>query len=261
MKLLKTKRPVKEIVEYLPTYVKNYYQPYIGDGAALLKILSTLRISGQIYVSDPDYRIVKLFRDIQNNFDEFIKGADLIHSEYSECQLIHTNVNQNKYPKDIDEAKQSAQSYYYWIQNSYNTMCLQEHDSTLMSVLYLFLQNIDPNKKQTTHDFYNASDIWAISVLIQPVVFMCQPAEVSLLPFEKNDFVYVDLPDNVALSVLKLCKTIPCNYILCSTENSQIHREFPLGFYNVERFPCGFDKISVFYQVLIRPNSPVSFPV
>ena len=251
MNLFKTERPLEEITQRLPKQVANYHQPLIGDGAALLQILTKLQIQGNINVSDPNYKIVKLFRDIQNNFDEFIKGLDIIQKDYAECPFSKTAIN--VHPKDINEAKQSAQSYYIWIKNIYKNMCREMHDTTLMSVLYLFLKNANSKK---THKFVNTSDLWAISVLIQPVTFNCRPLKISLANLGENDFVYLDLPDTVDLSLLKMFKGLPCNALLCSSENSQLHREFPLGFYNVERFIVGYDELSVQYEVLISNYSP-----
>jgi hypothetical protein len=209
-----------------------------------------LQIQKAIYVSDPNYKIVKLFRDIQNNFDEFINHADIIQREYAECPFSKSVIN--LHPKDINEAKQSAQSYYIWIKNIYKNMCKENHDTTLMSVLYLFLKNTNSKK---THNFVNNSDLWAISVLIQPVIFNCRPVEVSLANLETNDFVYMDLADTVDLAVLKMFKGLPCSSLLCSSENSQLHREFPLGFYNVERVVSGSHTLSLVYNVLISNYS------
>jgi hypothetical protein len=248
MKLFKTTRPVGDILKHLPIHpISNYHQPIIGDGSALFTVLSKLQITGSIYVSDSNYRIVKLFRDIQSNYDEFVKGADIIYNEYMQCDLdIGRPV-----ASDINEAKQSTGSYYYWMKQTYSNMCKEGHDSTLMSVLYLFLNNTNPKVKSK---FYNKADLAAMSVLIQPVVFQYQVVKTSLLNVNlgKNDYVYFDLPIDIEASVFKLCKELICDYLICSSETSKILAEFPLGLYGFQRIATGSDNLSTLYTVIIH---------
>ena len=257
MNILNNIEPNELIRERLPAYAVNYHQPFIVNGTALFSILTRLQIQGAIYVSDPNYHLIKLFKDLQSHYEDFIAAAELIHKEYSRCPLGKTD---NKFPNDINEAKVCTQSYYYWIKNTYNNMCKSGHDSILMSVFYMFLNNVaskHPIFSKNTHSFYNKSELWALSLLIQPVIFSCQSFQNSCIYMEPGDFVYIELPENLQSNAdfLRACKKkLICKFLLYSPETSMLHRIFPLGFYNVERVASDTSShtLSVKYNLYIQ---------
>ena len=262
--------------QYIPTEIINCHIPILGDGSALLSLLERSRIKNTIYASDTNYKIIKLYRDIQCYPDEFLKGAEIIYREYAECPIG----SGNRKPASADEAKSSTESYYYWIQTSYNNLCRRGHDSVLMSVLYLLLNNTSDMQKgghplenasefsrpfghRKTHEFYSASDITAISVLIQSVVFQQEIIGISLALAKPGDFVYLELPEvknrnaepsEFMLNMFKACKQLPCNFLLNSPEITALHKAFPLGSYEIKRVECGSNKVSVIYRVLVCSN-------
>jgi len=270
MHLFNTVKPPPR--QYIPAEIVNCHIPILGDGSALLSLLEHSRIEGITYASDTNYKIIKLFRDIQSYPDEFLKGAEIIYREYMDCPIG----SGSRKPASAEEAKLSTESYYYWIQSSYNSLCKQAHDSVLMSILYLFLNNTSAVNKngqlenasefsrpfghRKTHEFYSAADIKAISTIIQGVVFQQEIIGISLALAKPGDFVYLELPEvknrnaepsEFMLNIFQSCKQLSCNFLLNSPEITALHRAFPLGSYEIKRIVCGSDELSAIYRVLV----------
>lgn len=200
-----------KVMAKFPTVMASYHEPFLGGGSVLLELLArraagTITITGTVYASDVNSRLIHLYKTIQGDCEAFLEAARTIATEYGECPL---NVKMTTTPTTLAEANTSAESYYYWTRQRFNDMTEAERNTTEAAALFIFLNktcfrgvyrerrtggfNV-PFGHYKTHTFYDAAHIRAVSELIQDVVFTCQGFEESLAVVGPDDFTYMDPP-------------------------------------------------------------------
>ena len=60
-----------EVFRLFPTTINNYYEPFLGGGSVLFKLLDNISsgiitITGDIYVSDSNKTLIYCYKNIQN---------------------------------------------------------------------------------------------------------------------------------------------------------------------------------------------------
>ena len=200
---------IGDIISKIPKDINNYHELFLGGGSVLLAVLSLQRqnkivIKNKICAYDINEVLINVYKHIQTNKDELYKIITLYVTEYD--SIIGTTINRK--PNNIDEAKTSKESYYYWIRSEYNKLCLTEKKSILGSAMFIFLNKtcfrgvfrVGPNGFNVPYGHYNNPEIInkehleEIHNLIQNVVFECCDFNTSLTIVEPNDFVYLDPP-------------------------------------------------------------------
>ena len=199
---------IKEILEKFPVKINNYHEIFLGGGSVLLGVLSLIEENKleikNIYAYDLNKTLIYLYKNIQTKRDDFIKEIKKIVDENN---AIDGNVI-NRKPKNIDEAKTSQESYYYWIRKKYNEMNDENKISVLGSAYFLFLNKtcfrglyrVGPNGFNVPYGHYKNPSIYdvdtinIISKLIKNVIFTHASFEESLLNVKKRDMVYCDPP-------------------------------------------------------------------
>lgn len=197
---------LERVLALFPTKIHNYYEPFVGGGSVLLALLAQrqqqkIHISGNVYASDLNPRLIALYKHIQTIPDEFLSKLQSVCDEFAEC----SGTSIHRKPTTKQEALTSQESYYYWVRSQFN---LSTTDPVLRSAYCLFLNktcfrgiyregpsgfNV-PFGHYKNPTIYDETHIRSLSVLFQGVVFTHQPfADVLVLP-TKGDFVYLDPP-------------------------------------------------------------------
>lgn len=195
---------IDTILARFPTKMKAYHEPFVGGGSVLLAALSSdIHVSGKIYASDINVNLINLYKTIQESPNEFLNEVSSLFNDYNNC----TVTKGNRKPSSYTAAKESKESYYYYIRDRYNTK--QSELSTLqISSMFLFLNKTcfrglyreGPNGFNVPFGNYyrpfeiDTYNILAVSSLIQNVVFKAQGYQDSLENTEDGDFVYLDPP-------------------------------------------------------------------
>ena len=201
----------KLIVEF-PKEINHYHEVFLGGGSMLIALLSyvkegVIKVHGNIYAYDINEPLIYMYKNIQSYHTELYDNIQIFIKEYNECKECNkTEVNRK--PKNLLEAKQSKENYYYLIRSKYNNLSSEEKTTIVGSSMFIFLNKtcfrgvfrVGPNGFNVPYGHYNNPEIInkehleQIHHLIQGVIFECLDFSQSLKPVEKDDYVYLDPP-------------------------------------------------------------------
>ena len=198
---------INEIMNKFPIEMNNYHEVFLGGGSVLFALLSLQKqnkiiIKDKIYAYDINEILINVYKNVQLNKDSLYDFISTYIKEYDDIK--GTIINRK--PLNIEDAKTSKESYYYWIRNKFNNM-----DKTTIecSAIFMFLNktcfrgmyregpngfNVPYGHYKTTPSIITKSDLNYISELIKNVEFIHSDFSKSLLNIKKDDFVYLDPP-------------------------------------------------------------------
>lgn len=198
---------INDIISKLPKEMDNYHELFLGGGSVLFAILSLqkqgkLVIKNKIYAYDINSDLINVYKNIQHSNDELYKLIDAYIKEYDSL----TGVLINRKPSNIEEAKTSKESYYYWLRYKFNNI-----DKTTLecSALFMVLNktcfrgmyregpngfNVPYGNYKKTPTVITKKDMNYISELIKNVEFKATSFPDSIKNVKPGDFVYLDPP-------------------------------------------------------------------
>ena len=198
---------INKVCSKIPKEINNYHEPFLGGGSVLLAVLTLknqnkIVIKNKIYAYDINPILINVYNNVKNNKDKLYK---LIKYYFQEYDNIKGDVI-NRKPKNIEEAKSSKESYYYWIRQKFNSL---DKNSIECSAIFIFMNktcfrgmyregpngfNVPYGHYKNTPKFISLEEFTTISNLIQDVEFIHSDFKDSLDNVENNDFVYLDPP-------------------------------------------------------------------
>ena len=198
---------IKNITARIPKEMNNYHELFLGGGSVLFAVLSLQKqgviiIKEKIYAYDINRDLINVYKHIQSNKDELYKFLSFYINEYD--SIKGTVINRT--PKNIEEAKTSKESYYYWIRNRYNN---NDKDTVECSALFMFINKTcfrgmyraGPNGYNVPYGHYkktpailSQAELNNISKLIENVEFLHSGFIDSIKRVSEGDFVYLDPP-------------------------------------------------------------------
>ena len=102
-------------------------------------------IKNKIYAYDVNPELISLFKNIQQNKEKLYEFLQKYINEYETIQDKTDKIKKNdktdkdkinRNPNNLDEAKISRESYYYWIRKQFNNM---DKNTIEYSALFIFL--------------------------------------------------------------------------------------------------------------------------
>jgi len=207
---------INPVISKFPEEIENYHEPFLGGGSVLLSILSLqkqgkIKINGTLHAYDLNNGLINVYKNIQSNKDELYTTLKNYYSEYDGIAITpDQNENQvpNRNPKNLEEAKTSKESYYYFLRTKFNTL-LDSTDSIECSALFMFLNktcfrgmyregpngfNVPYGHYKTTPKLIPEDELSLVSELIKDVKFNNCCFKESLENVTKGDLVYLDPP-------------------------------------------------------------------
>lgn len=199
---------ITQVMEKFPKEINNYHELFLGGGSVLLALLSlqkkgNIKITGKIYAYDVNPILIQVYKHIQSNKDDIFKYIEKYITEYDN---LEGKTEVNRKPKNINEAKTSKESYYYWLRSKFNSI----NKSTIeASALFVVINKLcfrgvyreGPNGFNVPYGHYKKTpvvitktDLDTISELIKDVEFKQCSFEDSIKNVGKGDFVYLDPP-------------------------------------------------------------------
>ncbi len=200
---------IDQVLGEFPQNIENYHELFLGGGSVLLGLLEyikndKIKVSGSIYAYDFNETLINMYKNIQKTPELLFNEIEKLIKDYNQI----TEQNGNKKPKNIDESKESQESYYYWIRQSFNKMNQLEKNSNQGSAYFIFMNKTcyrglyreGPNGFNVPFGNYkkpeiiNKSHLNEISELIKNVNFIHSSFEESFKNIQNDDFVYLDPP-------------------------------------------------------------------
>lgn len=198
---------IDNIINIIPNEMENYHEIFLGGGSVLLAILSLQKekkiiIKNKIYAYDINENLINVYKNIQNKKDDLYYYINIYINEYDKIdgKII------NRKPQNIDEAKTSKESYYYWLRNKFNDI-----DKNTIECCALFMiinktcfrgmyregpngYNVPYGHYKKTPNIITREELDIISDLIKDVEFIHRDFSISLKNIKEGDFVYLDPP-------------------------------------------------------------------
>jgi DNA adenine methylase len=199
---------IDAIIDKLPKEMNNYHELFLGGGSVLFAVLSlqkqnTIVIKNKIYAYDINKHLIDVYRTIQHNKDSLFEYITAYMNEYDGI----TGAEINRKPTNIQEAKTSKESYYYWLRSKYNKM--SNENIIERSALFMIINktcfrgmyregpngyNVPYGHYKTTPTIITKTELNNISELIQNVEFVHSDFISSIKNAKRDDFVYLDPP-------------------------------------------------------------------
>ena len=202
---------LETILRKIPKNMNNYFEPFLGGGSVLLAVLTyqkenSINIKKKIYANDSNIGLINVFKAIQKDHMMLYEAISSYVTIYD--SLTGTTVNRS--PANIEEARSSKESYYFWVRQRFNEFTLDSNTTSLEhAAMFLFLNktgfrgmyregpkgfNVPYGHYRKTPKIADPVDLKNISDLIQPVIFSSMDFEQFMLTVKKGDFVYLDPP-------------------------------------------------------------------
>lgn len=256
-----------KIINRIPKNMENYFEIFLGGGSVLLAVLSKVKnneilIKEKVYVYDKNEGLIYVYKNIQTNSEELKKEITKHKNIYDGIEEIKGN----RKPENLEEAKQSKESYYYWIRTRFNSI---DKKSVEASALFIILNktgfrgmyregpngfNIPFGNYKKTPKFINGIEMDNVKELIKDVIFEVKDFSDSIKNAKKNDFVYLDPPyapkkddsfvgyvkEGFGLEnhkkLFKIVKSLECKFLFHNAKVDLIEKEF--AEYNIEELLC-----------------------
>tara|TARA_B100000575_G_scaffold293287_1_gene304161 strand:- start:314 stop:1216 length:903 start_codon:yes stop_codon:yes gene_type:complete len=198
---------INNVLDKFPYEINNYHEPFLGGGSVLFALLSLQKqnkiiIKNKIYAYDLNGTLINVYKHIQTNKNELFNYLYNYINVYD--SLTGTIINRK--PENIEEAKTSKESYYYFLRSKFNKC---NKDSIECSALFMFLNktcfrgmyregpkgfNVPYGHYKKTPKIITKNELDIISDLIKDVVFEKSDFNHSLNKVQTGDFVYLDPP-------------------------------------------------------------------
>jgi len=265
---------IDDVLSMFPNEIKNYHEPFLGGGSVLLGLLSyiksgKIKVSEKIYASDLNSNLIWLYKNIQSQPDILIAEVKKLTNDFK--NIKGTEINRKA--SNIQEAKTSQESYYFWIRARFNALTKEEKTHPNASAMLLFMNKTcfrgvyreGPNGFNVPYGNYKnptileEEHIKSISDLIKNVIFTTNSFEESIKKTVAGDFVYLDSPyapeseksfvsytsDGFSLEnhklLFELCNSMNTNkikFVMSNAEVKLVKDAFPFPNYKTKIISC-----------------------
>ena len=114
------KRQIADIIlDELPSEIENYYEPFVGAGAILFRVLQEYPNLKHVHINDSNTDVVWAYAYVRDSIDKLIEGLKEIEKEY--------NFSEDK------------QGFYYKRRTEFNELIRENNYELRRTVLFLFL--------------------------------------------------------------------------------------------------------------------------
>ena len=182
---------------------------FLGGGSVLFALLQNIesnkiKVEGKIRAYDINETLIYMYKNIKKNPDKVLLEIKNIINVFNKLdgKII------NRKPNDINEAKTSQESYYYWIRSEINKLSQYDKNTPVGSAYFIFLNKTcfrgvyreGPNGFNVPFGHYknpeiiNEEHLYKISKLIKHVKFYYKSFELAFKKVKLNDFIYLDPP-------------------------------------------------------------------
>ena len=114
------KRQIADIIlDEFPSEIENYYEPFVGAGAMLFRVLQEYPNLKHVHINDYNTDVVWAYAYVRDAIDKLIKGLKEIEEEYN--------------------SSKDKQGFYYKRRTEFNELIREDNHELHRTVLFLFL--------------------------------------------------------------------------------------------------------------------------
>lgn len=181
------KRQIADIIlDEFPTEIENYYEPFVGAGAMLFRVLQEYPNLNYVHINDSNPDVVWAYAYVRDTIDKLIDALKVIEEEYN--------------------SSEDKQGFYYKKRTEFNELIREDNHELRRTLLFLFLNKTcfngmyRVNKEGNFNTPYNYAkevkfdyeNLRVCSNLLQKVTITCGDYSYAL-PNE-HAMVYLDPP-------------------------------------------------------------------
>jgi DNA adenine methylase len=266
---------INKVLDKFPYEINNYHELFLGGGSVLLALLSyikeeKIKVNNKIYAYDLNESLINLYKNIQNNKDELFEDINKYMNEFTSCNGNEVNRKAN----NIEEAKSSKESYYYWLRKQYNTL---DKNDIKSSALFIILNKLcfrgvyreGPNGFNVPYGHYKKTPTIITKENLDNISDLIKYVEFEYIDFREafkninnnikyDDFVYLDPPyapekgtsfvgytnnsfrgeDHEELFKLTKKLNKKCKFLMSNAKVQLILEKFDKEEYNIEDIEC-----------------------
>ena len=181
------KRQIADIIlDEFPSEIENYYEPFVGGGAMLFRVLQEYPNLVNVCINDSNPDVVWAYAYVRDSIDKLIEGLKEIEKEYN--------------------SSEDKQGFYYKRRTEFNELIREDDYNLRRTVLFLFLNKTCFNgmyrvnrhgKFNTPYNYakevkFDYENLRVCSNLLQKVSITCGDYSYALP--KENATVYLDPP-------------------------------------------------------------------
>ena len=181
------KRQIADILlDEFPSEIENYYEPFVGAGAILFRVLQEYPNLKHVHINDSNTDVVWAYTYVRDSIDKLIEGLKEIEKEYN--------------------SSDDKQGFYYKRRTEFNELIRENNYELRRTILFLFLNKTCFNGmyRVNRHGNFNTPYNYAKEVkfdyenlrvcsnLLQKVSITCGDYSYALP--KENATVYLDPP-------------------------------------------------------------------
>ena len=114
------KRQIADIIlDEFPSEIENYYEPFVGAGAILFRVLQEYPNLKHVHINDSNIDVVWAYAYVRDSIDKLIEGLKEIEKEYN--------------------SSEDKQGFYYKRRTEFNELIRENNYELRRTLLFLFL--------------------------------------------------------------------------------------------------------------------------
>lgn len=114
------KRQIADIIlDEFPSEIENYYEPFVGGGAMLFRVLQEYPNLDRVFINDSNSDVVWAYSYVRDTIDKLIEELKEIEKEYN--------------------SSDDKQGFYYKRRTEFNELIREDNHNLRRTVLFLFL--------------------------------------------------------------------------------------------------------------------------
>lgn len=114
------KRQIADIIlDEFPSEIENYYEPFVGGGAMLFRVLQEYPNLDRVFINDSNSDVVWAYSYVRDTIDKLIEALKEIEKEYN--------------------SSDDKQGFYYKRRTEFNELIREDKHDLCRTVLFLFL--------------------------------------------------------------------------------------------------------------------------